>query len=130
MVLPSFFAPHARPKGENMKKQAPAPAPAQEIYHDRIGMFREATEAMRAVYERKNHDYGNSFAEARRKIPYYTLGKLYDKVSRLIALSRDGEMAQVLDESIENTLLDLANYAVMELVERRIDTEGFHVYPF
>ena len=34
-----------------------------------------------------------------------------------------GEKAKVSDESIEDTLLDLANYAVMELVERRVDRD-------
>ena len=29
--------------------------------------------------------------------------------------------AEVKDESIEDTLLDLANYCLMEIVERRID---------
>lgn len=130
MVPPSFFAPILRPtpvrKEKNMKKQAPAPAPTQEIYHDRVGMFKEATEAMRAVYERKNHDYGNSFAEARRKIPYYTLGKLYDKVSQLIALSRDEETDRVFSAAVDNALRDLADCALAEYVERRFDEAVAH----
>lgn len=39
--------------------------------------------------------------------------------------------AEVKDESIEDTLLDLANYCLMEIVERKIDRnegkEYFHV---
>ena len=42
------------------------------------------------------------------------------KWSRLVRLMGGAE-AQVNDESIEDTLADLANYANMELLERRID---------
>ena len=34
-----------------------------------------------------------------------------------------GAQQQVADESIEDTLLDLANYAIMELVEREAEKE-------
>lgn len=69
------------------------------------------------LYLRKNADYGNAFAEARETIPFYTLGKLHDKFSRYKNLTL-GEKAKV-DESIEDTLLDLANYAIMEVAELR-----------
>lgn len=97
--------------------------PATSAEHDRLMLFSKTTEQMAKIYEQKNHDYGNSFAKARHEIPNYTLGKLYDKVSRLISLMGRGEKAKVSDESIEDTLLDLANYAVMELVERRVDRD-------
>lgn len=97
--------------------------PAKQVGHDRLMLFGETTKQMAKIYEQKNHDYGNSFAEARHKIPNYTLGKLYDQVSRLISLMGRGEKAKVSDESIEDTLIGLANYAVMELVERRIDRD-------
>ena len=72
------------------------------------------------------HDYGSGYAEARWKIPCYIAGKLYDKVSQLIALSRDGGTARVRNETIDNALLDLADYALMEYVERRFDEAGAH----
>lgn len=97
--------------------------PVKPVEHDRLMLFGEITKQMAQIYEKKNHDYGNSFAKARHEIPNYTLGKLYDKVSRLISLMGKGEKAKVSDESIEDTLLDLANYAVMELVERRVDRD-------
>lgn len=97
--------------------------PATPAEHNRLMLFSQTTTQMAKIYEQKNHDYGNSFAKARHEIPNYTLGKLYDKVSRLISLMGRGEKAKVSDESIEDTLLDLANYAVMELVERRVDRD-------
>lgn len=72
------------------------------------------------LYERKNHDYGDSFgksfAEYGMAMPCI---RLEDKLNRLKALTRNGDQ-QVNDESIDDTLMDLANYAIMTLVERRM----------
>jgi hypothetical protein len=71
------------------------------------------------VYERKNHDYGDSFANLRNEIPNAILVRVYDKYSRLKTLL-DGKEQLVMDESIDDTLMDLANYCIMELVERKM----------
>lgn len=89
---------------------------------DRVERFRLITDRMAWLYERKNHDYGNSFAELRHKYPISICVRLGDKLNRLGTLL-GGEPAKVKEESIEDTLLDIANYAVMELVERGIDCE-------
>lgn len=81
-------------------------------------VFREITETMADVHTRKNHDYGNSFTLLRERYPNAILIRLFDKLNRLDTLM-SGASARV-DESIDDTLVDLANYAVMELVERRI----------
>ena len=75
---------------------------------------------LKYTYERKNADYGNSFSKARKIIPNYTLGKLYDKFSRYSNLVTSDKSAQV-DESIMDTLLDMANYCIMEVAELVID---------
>ena len=41
-----------------------------------------------------------------------------DKLERLKTLYKGGDQ-QVKDESIDDTLLDIANYAVMELLEKK-----------
>lgn len=82
--------------------------------------FRDITSKMADVYAAKNHDYGDSFARLRERYPTSILIRLGDKLNRLHTLLT-GETAQVKDESIDDTLLDLANYAVMELVERKMD---------
>lgn len=71
------------------------------------------------TYKAKNADYRDSFALVRRKYPNAILIRLNDKLNRLETLMNGGK--QQVDESIDNTLLDLANYCVMELVERRND---------
>ena len=43
--------------------------------------------------------------------------RLGDKFSRFKTLSRSGYEQQVKDESIRDTLIDLANYAIMTIVE-------------
>ena len=49
--------------------------------------------------------------------------KLYDKFSRYMNLSLAGEDTAQVDESIDDTLMDMANYAIMELTERRLERE-------
>lgn len=90
---------------------------------EKVCMHSEICEELNVLYERKNHDYGDSFgksfAEYGMAMPCI---RLEDKLNRLKALTRNGDQ-QVSDESIDDTLMDLANYAIMTLVERRM-TEG------
>ncbi len=76
------------------------------------------------LYKQKNHDYGNSFAILRKELPNSILVRIYDKYQRLKTLLTGTEQ-KVKDESIEDTLKDLANYCIMELVERRIDRNDY-----
>jgi hypothetical protein len=70
-----------------------------------------------ALYERKNHDYGDSFAQNYAEFGMvYPIIHLKEKLDRLKTLCKSE--AQV-SESIEDTLLDLANYAIMTVAERR-----------
>lgn len=111
-----------------MKKQKTAPATAPAITPEedfRFDVYRKIVDDMLDTYQRRIHDYGNSYAEARRKIPCYIAGKLYDKVSQLIALSRDGETDRVFSAAVDNALLDLADCALMEYVERRFDEADY-----
>ena len=41
-------------------------------------------------------------------------------------LSRQGEQTAQVDESLDDTLMDLANYAIMELTERKMEKEEHH----
>lgn len=84
-------------------------------------IHQEICKQMHNTYRRKNHDYGDSFATLRQEYPNAILIRLGDKYNRLKALM-SGEVAQVKDESIDDTLLDLANYCILELVERRYAT--------
>lgn len=72
------------------------------------------------LYARKNADYGDSFGKSYQE---YGLAapclRLDDKLNRLKSLRT--KESQVTDESIDDTLMDLANYAIMTLIERRME---------
>ena len=80
----------------------------------------EICNKLNEIYKKKNADYGDSFSKARKEISTYTLCKLYDKYERFKQLTITGKN-EVKDETIEDTLYDLANYAILELIEREID---------
>lgn len=72
---------------------------------------------LNALYAKKNHDYGDSFhlsfVEEGMAMARIRLG---DKLNRFKTLSRATEQA-VSDESLRDTLIDLANYAIMTIME-------------
>ena len=77
---------------------------------------------LKDIYVKKNHDYNDSFAKVRNRIgDVAILVRVLDKTERLINLLTGAE-AQV-DETIEDSLMDLSNYCIMELIEREIDKE-------
>ena len=89
---------------------------------DQIMRHKELCDGLNQLYARKNHDYGDSFhqtfVEEGLAMARIRLG---DKFSRFKTLSRilptDSTQQQVTDESIRDTLLDLANYAIMTVLE-------------
>ena len=87
-------------------------------------IHQEVCQELHNTYRRKNHDYGDSFATLRQEYPNAILIRLGDKYNRLKTLIF-GEAAHVKDESIDDTLLDLANYCILELVERRYAAGNF-----
>lgn len=79
--------------------------------------FKEITDEMNALYERKNHDYGNSFSETYRKLGVISATtRMLDKMNRIVSLVTK-DKHEVNDESLRDTLIDLANYAVMTIME-------------
>ena len=85
------------------------------LVDENVTTFAGIVGEMTNLYAKKNHDYGNSFDEGCDKIGTgYPLGRLLDKMNRLIAcMGKEDEMQ--VNESIEDTLTDLACYSVMTL---------------
>ena len=79
-------------------------------------------EELTQIYYNKNQDYGDSFAIVRAKVPDAIRVRLWDKMLRLDNLL-SGADALVQSETIEDTLKDMANYCLMELIERQIEKE-------
>lgn len=90
----------------------------------RVEIFEELTAKAADTYRRKNADYGDSFVKVRQKYPNSVLVRLNDKLNRLEVLMGKSRRAKVKDESIEDTLLDLANYALLELTERLYEKQA------
>ncbi len=83
---------------------------------DNIDLMLEIYGDLINTYVAKNLDYGDSFAELYQKFGLLsTVIRLTDKVKRLESLVENEK--QVDDESIEDTLEDMINYAIMTLVE-------------
>ena len=68
------------------------------------------------IFVAKNADYGDSFSSLYKKLGLISaVTRISDKTNRLHSLcTRD---ALVKEESVRDTLLDLANYAVMTVIE-------------
>lgn len=102
---------------------------------------------LNALYQRKNHDYGDSFHQTFLEEGFAMPRiRLADKLSRFKTLSKhaaynkqlldkatDKDTAQaivedqmVADESLRDTLIDLANYAIMTILEMEME-ESSHV---
>ena len=95
---------------------------ADELSTDDVSKFADIAADCVFLYAKKNHDYGNSFDIGMEHIgASYGLGRIYDKVNRLINLSKfdDIKKTAVVDESTDDTLRDLACYAIMMLTFRK-----------
>ena len=89
--------------------------------NQKVQAHKEICEYLNNLYERKNHDYGDSFHKMFMEEGLAMIRiRLGDKFSRFKTLSRlnPGDSKQeVIDESIRDTLVDLANYALMTVME-------------
>lgn len=82
---------------------------------DSVEKFMDITTNMAKTYAAKNHDYGNSFEQSLDKFGLLAaVVRMGDKMNRIESLSK--KEAEVKDESIKDTLLDLANYAIMTVM--------------
>ena len=64
----------------------------------------------------KNHDYGNSFSELFAECGMtYAYGHMAEKLKRVKSLMSDE--AKVKGESMKDSMLDLANYAILTIME-------------
>ena len=83
----------------------------------KIEKHHQICDELNSLYAKKNHDYGDSFhlsfVEEGMAMSRIRLG---DKFNRFKTLSRN-KTQEVNDESIRDTLIDLANYAIMTILE-------------
>lgn len=78
-----------------------------------IENHKQICDKLHEIYKKKNKDYGNSFLYCYEKFGLSSpLTRILDKTFRLENLILNGK-AEVAGEAIEDTLVDLANYAIM-----------------
>lgn len=83
---------------------------------DKINRHKEICENLNKIYTAKNRDYGDSFSEGFQEYGLIMPAiRFEDKLRRYKQLMK--QAAEVKDESIVDTLLDLANYAIMTVME-------------
>ena len=81
-------------------------------------LHQELLDYIHNLYMTKNKDYGSSVHDTYSKYGFTSfLVRLEDKLNRARVISQ--QEATVLDEKLEDTLLDLANYAILAVMELR-----------
>ena len=78
--------------------------------------FKEITDKMFETFKAKNHDYGSSFSNLFKECGMtYAYGHMAEKLERVKSLMKDD--AKVKGEGMKDSLLDLANYAILTVIE-------------
>lgn len=86
---------------------------------------RELTTLLNSLYKVKNKKYGDSFGQSVREFGYISaLTRMSDKYNRLKQLIMSNQTGSDTDESLEDTLVDLANYCLMTIMELNHDKEN------
>ena len=77
--------------------------------------FKFYTDKLAATLQEKNQAYGDSFTESVDKFGKTVIAvRLSDKFNRICNLIKRGELKEN-DESLEDTLLDMAGYSILGL---------------
>ena len=97
---------------------------------DRLGIYQTIINNLEDTYKKKNSDYGNSVGDTYEKFGDISfLTRITDKYNRILSLADKGECGEVKDEALEDTILDLANYCLLWLVEREYAGQHEEVKP-
>lgn len=92
---------------------------------DKIQQHKEICNELNEIYDKKQHDYGDSFGQTFDKLGIISaVTRITDKYNRLVSLcTKSEEERKVKDESITDTLLDMANYCIMTVIELHKDNK-------
>ena len=86
-----------------------------------IEKFAQITDKMKEIYACKHHDYGQSTKDTYRKYGLVSMiVRMRDKLNRIesiYTLMQNNEKPMV-NESLYDTLGDLANYAIITMIEQ------------
>lgn len=86
-------------------------------------LFKQITNEMFELWKRKNADYGSSVTDTYKDFGIVSfLVRMQDKMNRLKTITKRD--ALVKDEKLEDTLIDLANYTILALIELKMEEEN------
>jgi hypothetical protein len=86
--------------------------------YNKVDKFKKIVDEMLDLYQRKQSDYGDSAGKTFDEWGLVSfLVRMEDKLNRAATLTKKQGKARIADEKIEDTLLDLANYSIMALIE-------------
>jgi hypothetical protein len=95
---------------------ATIPQPEESVVNIDKDLHKKILDEIHDTYIRKNADYGNSFGDQFNEYGLLSaIIRFDDKIRRVKQLNKHD--AKVKDESIRDTVLDLANYAIMTVME-------------
>lgn len=84
---------------------------------DQYEKHKEICDTLNETYIQKNKAYGNSFTDTFEKLGVISaVTRITDKYNRLVNLATNPNV-DIGDESIKDTLLDMANYCIMTYME-------------
>lgn len=85
---------------------------------DKLKKHSDILNMLHDLYERKNSDYGDSVHTTYMKYGSTAyLVRMEDKLNRIHKLTSTLESSKVQDEKVLDSLLDLANYAILMYME-------------
>lgn len=95
----------------------------ESLVDENVVSFRTIQDKLVNIYAKKNHDYGDSFNEGCNELGVgYAFSRIFDKTKRFQTLAKgimtNSLSIEVQDETIEDTIMDLANYCMMYLAWR------------
>jgi len=79
---------------------------------NRVEQLKTVQNEARVLFEKKNKDYGDAFANYG---PVGVIVRMGDKINRLSTITNNG-ISLVDNESIRDTLIDLHNYSAMAIM--------------
>ena len=93
------------------------------LIDENVVSFRAIQDKLVNIYAKKNHDYGDSFNEGCNELGVgYAFSRIFDKTKRFQTLAKgimnNNLSIEVQDETVEDTIMDLANYCIMYLAWR------------
>lgn len=88
--------------------------------YDNLAEHDKLCDFLKELYEQKNNAYGDSFHRTYQELGIIAaVTRISDKYHRIVTLARDMDKGtiKVGDETIRDTLIDLANYSLMTVME-------------